>query len=94
MAGIRPLKNDQHLFSISLNLCQKMMFQHPKLMLVLRQFTNIEQFFHTSFLKIENERIQSRVSSTFYEICKKLDHDLPRQLMSEKAQKPTDAAAA
>ena len=81
--GTRPLKNDQHLISISLQLCQKMMFQHPKLMQVLSHFPNIETLFQTVFLKLETERIQQKFSQTFLEICKKLDTDLPKAMIEE-----------
>lgn len=89
--GIKPMKNDMTLIQISLNLCQKMMFQYPKLMDVLRQFGGIDQFFQNTFLKVENERIQLKVTTTFFEICKKLDQDLARLMLKEMTQQTTSS---
>ena len=72
------LKNDMHLISIALQLLQKMMFLHPMLMQVLIAFPNIEQILQLVFLKIQTERIQSKFSQTLFDICKKLDQDLPK----------------
>ena len=90
-ADARPLKNDQHLISISLHITQKMMFLYPNLMKVFSEFPQIDHLIQIVFLKIETEKIQQKVAQTFVDICKKLDNDLVQMHLRSAPQ--AEAAA-
>jgi len=94
VTGSRPLSRDTHLISISLQLTQRMMFLYPKLMRVFTEFPNISQIIEIVFLKLKNERIQSKVAQTFLDISKKLDQDLSKAIMLNSTAASQESSAA